>query len=113
MNISTTIGIGLAKNSFNFYDVDARGKHVLRTGLARSGVIKFFTNLPECLMGMEACTSSEYWARQIESMGHTVRRIHPRYVKAYLLGAKIDANVAAAICEAVQPEYALSAAQFA
>jgi transposase len=31
-----------------------------------------------------------------------VRRIHPRYVKAYLLGAKNDANDAAAICEAVQ-----------
>lgn len=51
---------------------------------------------------MEACASSEYWARTIESLGHEVRRIHPRYVKAYLLGAKNDANDAAAICEAVQ-----------
>jgi transposase len=51
---------------------------------------------------MEACASSEYWARVIESLGHEVRRIHPRYVKAYLLGAKNDANDAAAICEAVQ-----------
>ena len=51
---------------------------------------------------MEACASSEYWARTIESLGHTVRRIHPRYVKAYLLGAKNDVNDAAAICEAVQ-----------
>jgi transposase len=51
---------------------------------------------------MEACASSEYWARVIESLGHEVRRIHPRYVKAYLLGAKNDTNDAAAICEAVQ-----------
>ncbi|MDR2488261.1 MAG: IS110 family transposase [Desulfovibrio sp.] len=51
---------------------------------------------------MEACASSEYWARIIERLGHEVRRIHPRYVKAYLLGAKNDANDAAAICEAVQ-----------
>jgi transposase len=70
--------------------------------LTRSGVIRFFANLPECLVGMEACASSEYWARTIESLGHTVRRIHPRYVKAFLLGAKNDANDAAAICEAVQ-----------
>jgi transposase len=64
--------------------------------------VRFFANLPACLVGMEACSGSEYWARTIESLGHEVRRIHPRYVKAYLLGAKNDANDAAAICEAVQ-----------
>jgi transposase len=98
----TTIGIDLAKNSFSVYGVNAKGKCVLRRSLTRSGVIQFFANLPECLVGMEACASSEYWARTIESLGHTVRRIHPRYVKAFLLGAKNDANDAAAICEAVQ-----------
>jgi transposase len=82
--------------------VNAKGKCVLRRTLVRSGVIRFFANLPECLVGMEACASSEYWARTIESLGHTVRRIHPRYVKAFLLGAKNDTNDAAAICEAVQ-----------
>ncbi len=65
-------------------------------------MITFFANLPLCLVGMEACGSSEYRARTIESMGHTVRRIHPVYVKAYLLGAKNDTNDAAAIREAVQ-----------
>jgi transposase len=64
--------------------------------------VRFFANLPPCLVGMEACASSEYWARTIEGLGHEVRRIHPRYAKAYLLGAKNDANDAAAICEAVQ-----------
>lgn len=38
----------------------------------------------------------------IESCGHTVRRIHPRFVKPYLVADKNDANDAAAICEAVQ-----------
>jgi transposase len=102
MNRITTIGIDLAKNSFSVYGVNASGKPVVRRTLTRTGVIRFFANLPECLVGMEACASSEYWARTIESMGHTVRRIHPRYVKAYLLGAKNDVNDAAAICEAVQ-----------
>ncbi|MDR3174929.1 MAG: IS110 family transposase [Desulfovibrio sp.] len=82
--------------------VDAQGKPVLNRSLSRTGVVRFFANLPTCLVGMEACASSEYWARTIESLGHEVRRIHPRYVKAYLLGAKNDANDAAAICEAVQ-----------
>ena len=102
MKTITIIGIDLAKNSFSVYGVDAKGKCVLQRTLTRSGVTRFFANLPACLVGMEACASSEYWAGEIESPGHTVRRIHPRYVKAYLLGAKNDANDAAAICEAVQ-----------
>jgi transposase len=102
MKSITTIGIDLAKNSFSVYGVDAKGKPVLQRTLTRAGVLRFFATLPACLVGMEACASSEYWARTIESMGHTVCRIHPRYVKAYLLGAKNDANDAAAICEAVQ-----------
>jgi transposase len=36
---------------------------------------------------------------EIESLGHIVRRIHPRYVKAYLLGAKNDANDADLLSE--------------
>ena len=102
MKTPTTIGIDLAKNSFSVYGVNAKGKPVLSRSLSRTGVVRFFANLPSCLVGMEACASSEYWARTIESLGHEVRRIHPRYVKAYLLGAKNDANDAAAICEAVQ-----------
>jgi len=102
MKTVSTIGIDLAKNSFSVYGVNAEGKPMIQRTLTRAGVIRFFANIPACLVGMEACASSEYWARTIESLGHTVRRIHPRYVKAYLLGAKNDANDAAAICEAVQ-----------
>ena len=102
MKSVTTIGIDLAKNSFSVYGVNAKGKPILSRTLSRAGVVRFFANLPACLVGMEACASSEYWARTIESLGHEVRRIHPRYVKAFLLGAKNDTNDAAAICEAVQ-----------
>lgn len=97
----TTIGIDLAKNSFQLHGVDANGKAVLRKTLRRDHVIPFFANLPECLVGMEACASSAYWARAIEECGHTVRRIHPRFIKPYLMADKNDANDAAAICEAV------------
>jgi len=114
MKSVTTIGIDLAKNSFSVYGVNANGKPVLQRTLGRAGVVTFFANLPSCLVGMEACSGSEYWARTIESLGHEVRRIHPRYVKAYLFGAKNDTNDAAAICEAVQrPKYAFCAAQVA
>lgn len=97
----TTIGIDLAKNSLQLHGVDAEGKAVLRKTLRRDRVVPFFSNLPECLVGMEACASSAYWARVIEACGHTVRRIHPRFVKPYVMADKNDANDAAAICEAV------------
>lgn len=97
----TTIGIDLAKGSLQLHGVDENGKAVLRKTLRRDHVVPFFANLPECLVGMEACASSTYWARVIEECGHTVRRIHPKFIKPYLMADKNDANDAAAICEAV------------
>lgn len=97
----TTIGIDLAKNSLQLHGVNDRGQTVLRKTLQRDRVVPFFANLTECLVGMEACASSAYWARVIEECGHTVRRIHPRFIKPYLMADKNDANDAAAICEAV------------
>lgn len=84
----TTIGVDLAKNTFQLHGVDAHGKIVLRRTLRRDQVVTFFANLPECLVGMEACASPAYWARAIEECGHTVRRIHPRFVKPYLMADK-------------------------
>jgi transposase len=101
MKSVTTIGIDLAKNSLQLHGVDDRGRTVLRRTLKREHVVTFFANLPECLVGMEACATSAYWARVIEECGHTVRRIHPRFIKPYLMAGKNDANDAAAICEAV------------
>lgn len=72
MNI-TTVGIDLAKNVFQLHAVDVRGKTVLRKQLRRSEVSRFFTNLSPCLIGMEACASSNYWGRTLEQLGHTVR----------------------------------------
>lgn len=102
MKSCTTVGIDLAKNTLQLHGVDANGKTVLRKSLKRNNVSVFFANFPPCLVGMEACATSAYWARIIESCGHTVRRIHPKFVKPYLMADKNDANDAAAICEAVQ-----------
>ena len=98
----TTIGVDLAKNSFQLHGVDNKGKTVLRKTLRRDKAALFFANLSPCLVGLEACATSAYWARVIESCGHNVRRIHPRFVKPFLMTDKNDANDAAAICEAVQ-----------
>jgi transposase len=69
--------------------------------LRRSQVLEFFRRLAPCLVGLEACASSHYWAREIGAFGHQVRMIPPIYVKAYVKRGKTDAADAEAICEAV------------
>lgn len=100
MQIST-IGLDLAKNVLQVHGVDAVGNPVLRKKLRRADVIAFFTQLPSCLVGMEACASAHHWARELTKLGHSVRLIPPSYVKPFVRRGKNDAIDAEAICEAV------------
>lgn len=100
MQIST-IGLDLAKNVFQIHGVDAEGQVVIRRQLRRRQVIAFFSALPPCLVGMEACGSAHYWGRELQALGHEVRLIPPAYVKPYVRRQKNDAADAEAICEAV------------
>jgi len=97
----TTIGIDLAKSVFQIHGVDQRGKTVLTKQLKRAQMAAFFANLPPCLVGMEACGGSHYWARKLQGFGHTVRLMAPQFVKPYVKTNKNDAADAQAICEAV------------
>lgn len=97
----TTLGIDLAKNVFQVHGVDDHGDVVIRKQLRRNKVLPFFTNLPPCLVGMEACGSSHHWARELKLLGHDVRLMPPHYVKPYVKRSKNDAADAEAICEAV------------
>jgi len=92
MSVATTIGIDLAKNSFHVYGINEHGAKVFSRTLTRGKVAEFFANHPQCLVGMEACTSSGYWQRVIEEHGHKVKRMHPRYVAPFRVGDKNDAN---------------------
>ena len=97
----TTVGLDIAKRVFQLHGVDAAGKAVLRRNLQRSEVLAFFKALPPCLVGIEACGTAHYWARQIRELGHEVRLMPPSYVAPYVKRGKTDAADAAAICEAV------------
>jgi transposase len=97
----TTIGLDLAKHWFQVHGVDANGHVVVRRRLWRSGVIAYFRSLEPCLVGMEACATAHYWARELTALGHTVKLMPPAYVKAYVKRNKNDAADAEAICEAV------------
>jgi transposase len=100
MNI-TRIGFDLAKQVFQLHGVDRLEKVVLHKQLRRAQMHDFFKNLPPCLIGIEACGSSHYWARELCKYGHQVKLIAAQFVKPYVKSGKNDANDAEAICEAV------------
>lgn len=97
----TTIGLDLAKNIFQVHGVGAAGAVMVRKALRRSQMLPFFSKLSPCLVGMEACATAHYWARELTRLGHQVRLMPPAYVKPYVKRGKSDAKDAEAICEAV------------
>ena len=96
----TTIGLDLAKHVFQVHGIAADGT-VLKKRLRRGQMRTFFAGLRPCLVGMEACATAHFWARELRALGHDVRLMPAQYVKAYLRRGKNDAADAAAICEAV------------
>jgi len=93
--------LDIAKSVFQLHGVDAGGATVLQKRLTRSRLLAFFAKLPPCLIGIEACASSHYWARELTSLGHDVKLMPAQYVKPYVKRGKNDAADAEAICEAV------------
>ena len=97
----TTIGIDLAKSVFQIHGVDSAGRAVLKKQLRRDQMLTFFVQVPPCLIGMEACGGSHFWARKLLQLGHQVRLMAPQFVKPYVKSNKNDRADAEAICEAV------------
>jgi transposase len=95
------LGIDLGKNVFHLWGVNADGERVLKRKLSRVALRRELANREPCLIGMEACGSAHYWARELTALGHEVRLMAPQYVKPYVKGNKNDYNDAEAICEAV------------
>ena len=100
MNHITTIGIDLAKNVFQIHAQDSQGNKVFNKQFKRAKFKEQLVKLPPCLIGMEACGTSHYWARECLSLGHQVKLMNPKRVKAFLSGNKNDAKDAEAICDA-------------
>lgn len=97
----TTVGVDLAKSVFQVHAADAQGRAVQRRKLRRHQVLAYFAQLTPSVVGMEACGSAHYWARELKKLGHEVRLIPAQYVKPYVKTNKTDAADAEAICEAV------------
>lgn len=96
------VGLDIAKNVFQVHGADHAGRPQIRRQLRRAELLRFFANLPSCVIGLEACATAHHWAREFGKLGHTCRLIPARYVKAYLKTNKSDLRDAEAICEALQ-----------
>lgn len=95
-----TVGLDLAKNVFQAHGADASGRAVLRKKLRRAQVLEFFSQLPACVVAMEACGGAHFWGREIGKLGHDIRLIPPACVKPFVRRQKNDTADAGAICEA-------------
>lgn len=91
----------MLKNYFQIHALSSEDKPAVSRKLTRSKMREFFAQIEPCLVGMEACSSAHYWARELRSMGHTTLLIPPTYVKPYVKRGKNDAVDAEAICEAM------------
>ncbi len=94
------IGLDTAKNVFHLYMVREDGE-VFKKMLRRKQVLAFFANCQSSLIGIEACGGSHCLARDLSALGHEVRLLDVRHVKAFVKGNKNNYNVAEAIFDTV------------
>lgn len=98
----SVLGIDLAKSVFELHGQDKKGKVVLRKSVTRKKLLSVMANIPPCLVGMEACSGANYWAREFSKLGHEARIMAPQYTKPFSKSKKNDPADAEGICEAVQ-----------
>lgn len=94
-------GIDLGKNLFHVVGIDVEGTPVQKASFRRETLLQFFERAAPALVGMEACPGSQWLARKLIALGHTVRIIPAQFVKPYIKSNKSDIIDAAAIAEAV------------
>jgi transposase len=98
----TVVGVDIAKRVFQLHWVELGSGEIVSVQLKRAKFLEHFANRLPCLIGMEACGGSQHWARELHKLGHEVKLLSARMVKAFVSGNKNDAADARAIWTAVQ-----------
>jgi transposase len=101
----TTAAADLAKNLITVCAQDASGRTVERRDLRREAFLPWLQRLPEgCIVGMEACSASHYWAREIAALGLRPRIMAAEFVQPFRKSraGKNDRNDAEAIAIAAR-----------
>ena len=98
----TVVGVDTAKQVFQLHWVDAETGEVVSKQIKRAKFLEHFMNKAPCMIGMEACGGSQHWARRLLEMGHEVKLMPGKAVKAFVSGNKNDVADARAIWLAMQ-----------
>ena len=95
-------GVDLAKNVFQMQWVEPETGEVMNRQVKRASFLAHFVNRAPCMIGMEACGGAQHWARRLIEMGHEVKLMPGKTVKAFVTGNKNDVADARAIWLATQ-----------
>ncbi|MDE1474552.1 IS110 family transposase [Xenorhabdus bovienii] len=98
----TPFGVDIAKHLMQIHFIDEYTGELIDKQLRQNDFLTFFSNRQPCLIGMEACGGAHYWARELRKLGHEVRLLQARFVRAFRMGNKNDIQDARAIWLAVQ-----------
>lgn len=96
------VGVDIAKHLMQVHFVNEHTGEVTNKQMKRDAFLEYFSNREPCLIGMEACGGSQYWARELEKLGHRIRLLQAKFVKAFVMGNKNDVMDVRAIWMAVQ-----------
>ncbi|MBB5405844.1 transposase [Paraburkholderia atlantica] len=96
------VGVDIAKSVIQVHWVDPKSGEVINKAIRRDRFLEYFANRPTCLIGMGACGGAHHWARQLMKLGHQVKLMPPKFVKAFNIGNKSDPADARAIWMATQ-----------
>jgi transposase len=94
-------GIDLGKTTFHVVGIDSQGAIIQKAKFTRASLLSFFSKAAPAKVGMEACPGSQWLARKLIGLGHSVSIIPAQYVKPYVKSNKNDLIDAAAIAEAM------------
>ena len=93
----TVVGVDLSKSVFQLSLADAKQFVISRKRLSRTQFHRFLEQSQPVRIVMEACETAHYWGRTARSLGHDVKMLHAKYVKAYVRRTKTDAADADAL----------------
>ena len=98
---STLLALDLAKNVLQL-GIFKGSKMTQNRALSRRQLQAYLVKHEPSVVVMEACATSHYWGRFARAHGHEVKVLDPRFVKAFRVGQKTDANDVVAIASASQ-----------
>ena len=74
------LGIGPGKTICGVVGLDGAGAVVLRRRMRRQTLVALASELPACVVAMEACRGAHHLGRLFAAQGHMVKLMSPEYV---------------------------------